>query len=57
GWVSILDPDQLAVDLEVPGDWRLVAYLCLGWPVEDHTDPELARAGWETRQPPQILTR
>ncbi|MEM0943015.1 MAG: 5,6-dimethylbenzimidazole synthase, partial [Pseudomonadota bacterium] len=43
GWVSILDPEQLAADLEVPGDWRLVAYLCLGWPVEDHTDPELAR--------------
>ena len=32
GWVSILDPVQLASDLQTPEDWRLVAYLCVGWP-------------------------
>lgn len=50
GWVSILDPQQVTALLEVPPAWRLVAYLCLGYPVEDHLDPELERAGWQARQ-------
>ncbi|WP_299845889.1 5,6-dimethylbenzimidazole synthase [uncultured Roseovarius sp.] len=50
GWVSILDPDQLSRDLETPADWRLVAYLCVGWPEEDSQTPELETAGWETRR-------
>ena len=49
GWVSILEPEAVATALDVPKDWRLVAYLCLGRPVEVHVDPELERAGWETR--------
>ncbi|WP_439542482.1 5,6-dimethylbenzimidazole synthase [Hyphomicrobium sp.] len=49
GWVSILEPDVVAGALEVPADWTLVAYLCLGWPVEEHLDPELERAGWQAR--------
>ncbi len=49
GWVSILDPDQLCADLNVPEDWRLVGYLCVGWPEEDHETPELERAGWDSR--------
>jgi 5,6-dimethylbenzimidazole synthase len=49
GWVSILDPDRLAADLAVPEGWRLIAYLCLGWPEEEHSDAELERAGWEDR--------
>jgi 5,6-dimethylbenzimidazole synthase len=51
GWVSILDPGEIADTLSVPGSWRLIAYLCLGWPVADHEHPELQRAGWEHRQP------
>ena len=27
-----------------------VAYLCLGWPEEEHEVPELERRGWEQRQ-------
>lgn len=51
GWVSILDPDQLARDLDVPASWRLVAYLCLGWPeTAESLTPELERAGWEDRR-------
>lgn len=50
GWVSILDPRELARSLDVPEDWALVAYLCIGWPEEEHREPELARAGWEQRQ-------
>lgn len=57
GWVSILDPDRLTRDLDVPADWRLIAYLCLGYPAEDHDDPELERAGWETRRTHPPLTR
>jgi 5,6-dimethylbenzimidazole synthase len=59
GWVSILDPDQVATTLEVPGSWKLIAYLCLGYPRANHDTPELERAGWESRQPPsaQILRR
>jgi 5,6-dimethylbenzimidazole synthase len=49
GWVSILDPGRLARDLDVPATWHLVAYLCLGWPEEEHLDAELERHGWERR--------
>ena len=49
GWVSILDPTRLAADLAVPADWRLVGYLCIGWPQAEDTVPELQRAGWERR--------
>ncbi len=49
GWVSILEPEVVTEVLDVPRSWTLVAYLCLGWPVEEHLDPELERAGWQTR--------
>ena len=49
GWVSILDPARLNADLAIPEGWRLVAYLCLGYPEEEHDDPELARLNWQTR--------
>ena len=50
GWVSILDPEEISRALEVPEDWTLVAYLCLGLPEQDSDRPELDRAGWEERQ-------
>ncbi|MCG8597649.1 MAG: 5,6-dimethylbenzimidazole synthase [Kiloniellales bacterium] len=49
GWVSILDPEEIAACLEVPAGWRFIAYLCLGYPVEEHVDPELERHGWQGR--------
>ena len=49
GWVSILDPARVTALLEVPASWRLVAYLCVGWPEEEHLAPELERAGWQPR--------
>lgn len=49
GWVSILDPDDACATLDLPSSWSLVAYLCLGWPEEEHDDPELERHGWEQR--------
>ena len=50
GWVSILDPAPMGAILEVPESWSLIAYLCLGYPEEEHTDPELDRRGWQKRQ-------
>ena len=49
GWVSILDPDNIAEILEVETSWKLIAYLCIGTPQEEHLDPELVRAGWQKR--------
>lgn len=49
GWVSILDAKKLSMDLEAPKNWRLVAFLCMGWPEDDRDSPELERAGWEHR--------
>ncbi|WNK01490.1 5,6-dimethylbenzimidazole synthase [Thalassospiraceae bacterium LMO-JJ14] len=49
GWVSILDPEQVRRTLDVPETWTLIGYLCLGYPVEEHDDPELVRAGWQDR--------
>ena len=50
GWVSILDPLAAKATLDLPADWSFVAYLCLGWPEEEHEVPELERHGWEQRQ-------
>jgi len=52
GWVSILEPERIHAILEVPADWRLVAYLCLGFPERDDAVPALERAGWERRRDP-----
>ena len=41
GWVSILEPARMREILAVPETWALVAYLCLGYPEEEHLDPEL----------------
>jgi 5,6-dimethylbenzimidazole synthase len=49
GWVSILDPAAVNPILQVPEDWKLIAYLCIGYPQEEGTQPELLRHGWETR--------
>jgi len=50
GWVSILDPQQVIQELGVPHDWRLVAYLCLGYAEDEQDQPELEREGWAARQ-------
>ncbi len=49
GWVSILDPAEVAQTLDAPESWNFVAYLCIGWPEEEHRDPELERYGWQSR--------
>ena len=49
GWVSILEPDVVSAALDVPSEWKLIAYLCVGYPGAEHDTPELQRAGWEQR--------
>lgn len=51
GWVSILDPVEVNRMLDVPHDWKLIAYLCIGYPKEDNSSPELLRLGWEGTLP------
>ena len=48
GWVSIVEPEIVSEALGVPAEWKLIAYLCVGWPEEEHDVPELVRAGWES---------
>ena len=54
GWVSILEPAAVTEALDVPAAWTLVAYLCVGHPVEEHADPELVRHGWQDRCPEAV---
>jgi 5,6-dimethylbenzimidazole synthase len=57
GWVSILEPDAVAAALEVPVHWQFIAYLCIGYPAEQHDVPELERQDWEHRSHQAILRR
>lgn len=59
GWISILDPEAVRNGLDLPSGWSLIAYLCIGYPEEEHVDPELERAGWQERARPEsfILRR
>ena len=50
GWVSILDPAVVAAVLDVPKEWTLIGYFCMGYPIENDTVPVLEREGWETRR-------
>lgn len=54
GWVSILEPDAVSTILQTPEEWRLIGYLCVGWPEEEHLDPELERLGWQSRRPQRV---
>jgi len=49
GWVSIIDPEEVRLVLDVPESWELVGYLCVGYPTEEHSVPELVRSGWQDR--------
>ena len=51
GWVSILDPRTIAAVLEVPPDWKLIGYFCLGFPEAEDDVPALQRLRWEERRP------
>src|SRR5262249_55765504 len=50
GWVSILDPAEIARLLEVPPEWRFIGYFCLGYPSAEDDVPALEREAWEQRR-------
>jgi 5,6-dimethylbenzimidazole synthase len=51
GWVSILDREPTEHLLGLPDGVRLVAYLCVGYPVEFRPRPMLEEVGWKERLP------
>ena len=51
GWVSILDPQKVKNILAVPAEFKLVAYLCVGYVSEFLDSPELEQIKWEARYP------
>jgi 5,6-dimethylbenzimidazole synthase len=57
GWVSILDAEAIVETLDVPRAWTFIAYLCLGFPREEHLIPELERVGWQRREVHPVLRR
>lgn len=50
GWVSILDPEAVGKLLELPPEVELIAYLCIGYPIEFRPKPLLEEVGWRTRE-------
>ncbi|MER0239468.1 5,6-dimethylbenzimidazole synthase [Fulvimarina sp. MAC8] len=57
GWVSILEPETVTKALDVPANWTLVAYLCIGYPEQEDDVPELERVGWQARREEQSILR
>ena len=49
GWVTIIDPSELATLLQMPAHVVPVAYLCIGYVTEFADAPDLERAGWAQR--------
>jgi 5,6-dimethylbenzimidazole synthase len=50
GWISILDPAEVAEALDVPAQWKLIGYFCLGYPEDETVTPDLEREAWEHRR-------
>ena len=49
GWVSIIDPVKVRQTLDVPAHWKLIGYLCIGYPEIETETPELHAKGWQER--------
>ncbi len=49
GWVSIVDPAELAACLALPDGVIPIAFLCVGYPVEFPDTPLLEATGWRER--------
>lgn len=56
GWVSILNPVRIHEILEVPESWKLIGYLCVGYPQVESDRPDLERSNWEYRRPKKEFT-
>jgi len=49
GWVSILKPRKVNKLLNVPKDYKLVGYLCVGYPKKFLDTPELETLKWNKK--------
>lgn len=49
GWVSLLEKREVEKLLGLPDGVELVAYLCVGYPVEFRPKPMLEEQGWKSR--------
>ncbi len=50
GWVSVLNQSAVERTLGLPAGVELVAYLCVGYPVEFRANPMLEEVGWKKRE-------
>lgn len=55
GWVSILDQALVEEILGIPPGVELIAYLCVGYPLEFRPIPMLQEIGWRERERLQSL--
>ena len=51
GWVSILNPEEMCQLFDVPANWSLTGYFCLGKAASDHDTPLLHRNDWQENSP------
>jgi len=50
GWVSILKPKKINKILNVPKDYKLIGYLCVGYPKKFLNIPELETLKWNKKE-------
>jgi 5,6-dimethylbenzimidazole synthase len=50
GWVSILNPKRVKKIVDAPKEYKLVAYLCVGYTDEFLDEPELKKLKWEKKK-------
>ena len=50
GWVSILNPKKVNKLLSVSDDYKLIGYLCVGYPKQFLDTPELETLKWNKRK-------
>ncbi|MFA5215146.1 nicotinate mononucleotide-dependent phosphoribosyltransferase CobT [Sulfuricurvum sp.] len=50
GWVSILKPKKIKKILDISSEYKLVAYLTIGYVNEFLDEPELQRLNWESKK-------
>jgi 5,6-dimethylbenzimidazole synthase len=50
GWVSILKPKKIKKILDINDDYKLIAYLTVGYVKEFLDEPELKKIGWEKKK-------
>lgn len=57
GWVSILRPKKIKKILQIPKEYKLIGYLCIGY-VDTFLDtPELETLGWEKKKSVEEVVR